>query len=172
MPASREAFRVPCFLTWPPSNAPVEPGEATARVPSVAYGLGVTKRPSGACSASTWPIFRWFYQIVKLAQKVPFGLQLADAGSLCNPRVPETLLQSWDAAPDTSARTSRRPTEAVAAAPLGTWRRSGRRRLKCVGARRRDEIPTHIRVSTHLESCILLFNPRLFLRGREQPTLI
>ena len=125
MPASREAFRVPCFLTWPPSNAPVEPGEATARVPSVAYGLGVTKRPSGACSASTWPIFRWFYQIVKLAQKVPFGLQLADAGSLCNPRVPETLLQSWDAAPDTSARTSRRPTEAVAgAAPLGTWRRS------------------------------------------------
>ena len=94
MPASREAFRVPCFLTWPPSNAPVEPGEATARVPSVAYGLGVTKRPSGACSASTWPIFRWVYQIVKLAQKVPFGLQLADAGSLCNPRVPETLLQS------------------------------------------------------------------------------
>ena len=58
-------------------SAPYEPGEATTRVPSVAYGLGVTKRPSGACSASTWPIFRWFYQIVKLAahaQKVQFGL--------------------------------------------------------------------------------------------------
>ena len=45
-------------LTWPPSSAPYEPGEATTRVPSVAYGLGVTKRPSGACSASTWSIFR------------------------------------------------------------------------------------------------------------------
>eukprot|EP00964_Phaeocystis_antarctica_P108256 scaffold72859_cov51-Phaeocystis_antarctica.AAC.2 len=76
---------------------------------------------------------------------------------------------SWDAAPDTSARTSRRPTEAVAgAAPLGSWRRSGRRRLKSVGARRRDEIPTHMRVSIHLESCIITV-PRLFLRGREQP---
>ena len=64
-------------LTWPPSSAPYEPGEATTLVPSVAYGLGVTKLPSGACSASTWSIFRWFYQIVKLAahaQKVQFGL--------------------------------------------------------------------------------------------------
>ena len=64
-------------LTWPPSSAPYEPGEATMRVPSVAYGFGVTKRPSGACSASTSSIFRWFYQIVKLAahaQKVQFGL--------------------------------------------------------------------------------------------------
>ena len=64
-------------LTWPPSSAPYEPGEAITWKPSVAYGLGVTKRPSGACSASTWSIFRWFYQIVKLAahaQKVQFGL--------------------------------------------------------------------------------------------------
>ena len=64
-------------LTWPPSSAPYEPGEATTCVPAVAYGLGVTKRPSGACSDSTWSIFRWFYQIVKLAahaQKVQFGL--------------------------------------------------------------------------------------------------
>ena len=43
----------------------------------VAYRLGVTKRAYGACSDSTWSIFRWFYQIVKLAahaQKVQFGL--------------------------------------------------------------------------------------------------
>ena len=64
-------------LTWPPSSAPYELGEATTWKLSVAYGLGVTKRPYGACSDSTWSIFRWFYQIVKLAahaQKVQFGL--------------------------------------------------------------------------------------------------
>ena len=32
-------------------------------MPSVAYGLGVTKRPSGVVSRRA--IFRWFYQIVK-----------------------------------------------------------------------------------------------------------
>ena len=32
-------------------------------MPSVAYGLGVTKRPSGVVSRLA--IFRWFYQIVK-----------------------------------------------------------------------------------------------------------
>ena len=43
------------------------PSEVTRCVPSDAYGLGVTRRPSGACSASTWPIFRCSNQIVKLA---------------------------------------------------------------------------------------------------------
>ena len=33
----------PSTLTWPSSNAPYEPGEATTRVPSVAYRLAVTK---------------------------------------------------------------------------------------------------------------------------------
>ena len=64
-------------LTWPPSSAPYELGEATTWKLSVAYRLGVTKRAYGACSDSTWSIFRWFYQIVKLAahaQKVQFGL--------------------------------------------------------------------------------------------------
>ena len=34
-----------------PARLTYEPGKATTRVPSVAYGLGVIKRPSGACSA-------------------------------------------------------------------------------------------------------------------------
>ena len=33
-----------------PARLTYEPGKATTRVPSVAYGLGVIKRPSGACS--------------------------------------------------------------------------------------------------------------------------
>ena len=38
------------------------------------------------------------------------------------------------------------------AAPLGTRRRSGAAASSPWGVGRRDEIPTHIRVSTHLES--------------------
>ena len=37
----------------PPTRAPYEPGDVTTCVPSDAYVLGVTRRPSGACSAST-----------------------------------------------------------------------------------------------------------------------
>ena len=40
-----------CVASFLPSSAPYEPVKATTRVPSVAYGLGVIKRPSGACSA-------------------------------------------------------------------------------------------------------------------------
>ena len=44
------------------------------------------------------------------AYRVQIWLQLADAGSLCNPRVHEKLLQSWSTTPDPSANTSMRPT--------------------------------------------------------------
>ena len=105
---------------------------------------------------------------------------------MCNPRVSETLLQSWDIAPDTSVRTSLRPTQRrrggrlpVAsttpyrlggrrrasawpqggAAPLRTWRRSGRRSLKSVGGvestRRDSDSKGKAYVSTHL-SCPFL----------------
>ena len=39
--------------TSPPTRAPCDPSDATTCVPSDAYLLGVTRRPSGACSAST-----------------------------------------------------------------------------------------------------------------------
>ena len=50
----------PCFynservstLTSPPARAPYDPGEVTSCAPSVAYGLGATRRRSGVCSAS------------------------------------------------------------------------------------------------------------------------
>ena len=56
----RRALQV--FLHWkisqqretlwaPPSSVAYEPGEATTCALSVTYGLGVTRRPSGACSA-------------------------------------------------------------------------------------------------------------------------
>ena len=54
-------------LTSPPTRAPYDPGEATTCVPSVVYGLGVTRRPCKACSAHTSPSFPCFHQIVKLA---------------------------------------------------------------------------------------------------------
>jgi len=54
-------------LARPPHSAAYEPGEATTCALSVAYGLGATRRPSGACSASTLLIFPCFHQIVKLA---------------------------------------------------------------------------------------------------------
>ena len=95
-------------LTTPPTRAPYEPGEATTCEPSVVYGLGVNRRPCGACSAHTSPISPCFHHIVKLAAhayRVQFWLQLADAGSLCNPRGPDTLLLSSGIAPDPSART-------------------------------------------------------------------
>ena len=56
-----------CTVSPPTSSAAREPGEATTCTPSVAYGLGVTRRFTGACSASTSPILRSFHQIVKLA---------------------------------------------------------------------------------------------------------
>jgi hypothetical protein len=37
----------------PPTRAPYEPSAVMTCVPSDAYVLGVTGRPSGACSAST-----------------------------------------------------------------------------------------------------------------------
>ena len=37
----------------PPTRAPYEPGDVTTCVPSDSYVLGVTRRPSVACSAST-----------------------------------------------------------------------------------------------------------------------
>jgi len=37
----------------PPTRAPYEPGDVTTCVPSDSYVLGVTRRPSKACSAST-----------------------------------------------------------------------------------------------------------------------
>ena len=51
--APRPGRRVPLDLAYHPGLIC-----ATTRVPRVAYGLGVTKQPSGACSASTSPIFR------------------------------------------------------------------------------------------------------------------
>ena len=39
--------------TSPPTRAPCDPSDVTTCVPSNAYVLGVTKRPSEACSAST-----------------------------------------------------------------------------------------------------------------------
>ena len=39
-----------------------------------------------------------------------WGIELANASSLRDPRVPETLLQSWGITPNSSARTSLRPT--------------------------------------------------------------
>ena len=81
-------------------------------MPSDAYVLGVTRLPSGACSASTSLIFRGPDQIAKLAAHAwqgQFWVQLANAESLRDPRVPEPLLQSWSTTPDPSARTSRRP---------------------------------------------------------------
>ena len=52
----------------PPDARPYEPSAATTCVPSlVVYGLGVTRRPCGACSAHTSPISPCFHQIVKLA---------------------------------------------------------------------------------------------------------
>ena len=56
-----------CTVTSPISSAACEPGEATTCTPSVAYGVGATRRPSGACSARTSPIFGSFDQFVKLA---------------------------------------------------------------------------------------------------------
>ena len=79
-------------------------------MPSDAYVLGVTRLPSGACSASTSLIFRGPDQIAKLAAhawKGQFWVELANAASLRDHRVPEPLLQSWST--DPSARTSRRP---------------------------------------------------------------
>ena len=81
-------------------------------MPSDAYVLGVTRLPFGACSASTSLIFRCPDQIAKLAAhawKGQFWVELANAASLRDPRVPEPLLQSWSTTPDPSARTSRRP---------------------------------------------------------------
>jgi len=46
---------------------PDEPGEATTCTLSVAHEMGATRRSSGGCSACTSPIFRSFYQFVKLA---------------------------------------------------------------------------------------------------------
>ena len=56
-----------CTVSLPTSGAPCEPGEATTCTLSVAYGLGATRRASGACSARTSPIFHSFDQILKLA---------------------------------------------------------------------------------------------------------
>ena len=55
------------LLTSPPTRAPCDPSEVTTCVPSDAYVLGVTRLPSGACSASTSLIFRGSDQIAKLA---------------------------------------------------------------------------------------------------------
>eukprot|EP00964_Phaeocystis_antarctica_P077711 scaffold48270_cov69-Phaeocystis_antarctica.AAC.6 len=128
-----KAVNIQRTLTWPPSSTPYEPGEATTRVPSVAYGLGVTKRPSGACSASTPgrfspPTPRKY----SLGYDSPTRAPCVILGCLRHCYSPGTL-------PLTPRRAPRCPTEAVAgAAPLGTWRRSGWRRLKSVGGRRRD----------------------------------
>ena len=53
-------------LTSPPTRAPYDPGEVTSREPGVAYGLGATRRSSGACSAFTTLSFPCSYQIAKL----------------------------------------------------------------------------------------------------------
>ena len=81
------------------------------------------------------------------------------------------MLQSWDAAPETSACASlphrggrrlggrRRLRMAKGgAAPLGARRRSGRRRLKSVGGGRRGEIRNRVRVSPLLTSPVLTGN--------------
>ena len=108
-------YKFACFAwrvstpTSPPTRAPCDPSDVTTRAPSDAYVLGVTRRSSGACSAFTSLILRRSHQIVKLAGhalKGPFGVELANAASLRDPRVPETLLQSWGITPDPSARTS------------------------------------------------------------------
>ena len=46
-----------CTGSLPPSGGAYEPREATTCVSSVVHRLGVTKRPFGACSARTSPIF-------------------------------------------------------------------------------------------------------------------
>ena len=77
-------------LTSPPTRAPCDPSEVTTCVPSDAYVLGVTRLPSGACSASTSLIFRGPDQIAKLAAhawKGQFWVELANAASLRDPRV-------------------------------------------------------------------------------------
>ena len=53
-------------LTCPPTRAPYDPGEVTSCAPSVAYGLGATRRRR-LCSAFTPLSFPCFDQIVKLA---------------------------------------------------------------------------------------------------------
>ena len=62
----------------------------------------------------------------RLESTINFGSRLADATSLCNPLVHEILPQSYDIAPDASARTSR-------CAPLrrspAVWPTVERRRL-------------------------------------------
>ena len=111
--AARKSFATRVStLTSPPTRAPCDPSEVTTCVPSDAYVLGVTRLPFGACSASTSLIFRCPDQIAKLAAhawKGQFWVELANAASLRDPRVPEPLLQSWSTTPDPSARTSRRP---------------------------------------------------------------
>jgi hypothetical protein len=60
----------------------------------------------GSHIAQISPCFH--HLIVKLAAhayRVQFWLQLADAGSLCNPQVPDTLLLPSGIAPEHSART-------------------------------------------------------------------
>ena len=111
--AQMHVFVFETHYTYHPSDARAvhEPGEATTCESSVVYGLGVNRRPCGACSAGSHiaqisPCFH--HLIVKLAAhayRVQFWLQLADAGSLCNPRGPDTLLLSSGIAPDPSART-------------------------------------------------------------------
>ena len=56
-----------CTLSPPTSSAACEAGEATTCTLSVAHEMGATRRSSGECSACTSPIFRSFYQFVKLA---------------------------------------------------------------------------------------------------------
>ena len=53
-------------LSPPPSSAPCEAGEATTCTLSDTDVLGVTRRPSVVCSASTLLILRGSYQIAKL----------------------------------------------------------------------------------------------------------
>ena len=97
--AARKSFATRVStLTSPPTRAPCDPSEVTTCVPSDAYVLGVTRLPFGACSASTSLIFRCPDQIAKLAAhawKGKFWVELANAASLRDPRVPEPLLQSW-----------------------------------------------------------------------------